>query len=273
MPVFDRSVSPIRLTECGQEYIKCAEKIMDIQNGFESYLGDIQQMKAGSLRLGASNFFVSYVLPPVLTHFKLLYPEVDVNLTEANSLLLEKLLFAGELDLVADNNVFDENVYTKEPFFNEQLLLSVPKWCPANKAAQPYALDLNGVMTGCHMIDDKLSVPLALFAEEPFIMLRRGNDTRSRADVMCRENGLNPNIILELDQLATAFHVCCHGMGITFVSDLLVKEVKNDENVVYYKLDGKHAARTNYFFYKYGKYHTRPMNEFLRMASESAAVR
>ena len=30
-PIFDRSTSPVRLTECGQEYIKCIEKILDIQ--------------------------------------------------------------------------------------------------------------------------------------------------------------------------------------------------------------------------------------------------
>ena len=31
-PIFDRSVSPIKLTECGRHYIKAVEEIMDIQN-------------------------------------------------------------------------------------------------------------------------------------------------------------------------------------------------------------------------------------------------
>ena len=30
MPLFDRSTSPIQLTECGKKYIKTAEKIMDV---------------------------------------------------------------------------------------------------------------------------------------------------------------------------------------------------------------------------------------------------
>lgn len=31
MPLFDRSTSPIQLTECGKKYIKTAEKIMDLE--------------------------------------------------------------------------------------------------------------------------------------------------------------------------------------------------------------------------------------------------
>ena len=37
MPLFDRSTSPIQLTECGKKYIKTAEKIMALDNEFAYY--------------------------------------------------------------------------------------------------------------------------------------------------------------------------------------------------------------------------------------------
>ena len=37
-PIFDRSTTPISLTECGEEYIACVKQILSIQNGFENYL-------------------------------------------------------------------------------------------------------------------------------------------------------------------------------------------------------------------------------------------
>ena len=33
-PIFDRSCSPIRLTNCGKEYISCIEQIMDVEYQF-----------------------------------------------------------------------------------------------------------------------------------------------------------------------------------------------------------------------------------------------
>ena len=35
-PIFDRSTTPISLTECGEEYIACVKQILSIQNGFEN---------------------------------------------------------------------------------------------------------------------------------------------------------------------------------------------------------------------------------------------
>lgn len=38
VPIFDRSTSPIRLTELGQEYIRSVERIMDVENSFSNYV-------------------------------------------------------------------------------------------------------------------------------------------------------------------------------------------------------------------------------------------
>ena len=56
-PLFDRSTSPIRLTDCGREYIRCAEKIMDIQNEFENFINGQNELQTGQLSIGASNLF------------------------------------------------------------------------------------------------------------------------------------------------------------------------------------------------------------------------
>lgn len=50
-PIFDRSVSPIKLTDCGRHYIKAVEEIMDIQNQFETYMTDINELKTGQVAI------------------------------------------------------------------------------------------------------------------------------------------------------------------------------------------------------------------------------
>ena len=40
MPLFDRSTTPIQLTECGKKYIKTAEKIMSLEDEFDIEIPD-----------------------------------------------------------------------------------------------------------------------------------------------------------------------------------------------------------------------------------------
>lgn len=261
--LFDRSTTPIRLTDCGEEYIRCVEKIMDIENGFETYLSDLSDLKTGTLTIGASNFFASYILPPIITRFKAKYPRVAVNLIEANTVELEKYLYAGELDLVIDNYSLNEAVYQKHLFYQEHMIWAVPRQFPQNKNAKKYCLTTEDIKNNRHLQTDTPPVPLKKFADAPFILLRFGNDTRTRADRIFEEHGIEPNIVLELDQLATAYHTVCNGMGIALISDTLVKETLPDPRVVYYKIESPYAERKTYFYHKTSKYITRAMKEFL----------
>ncbi len=265
-PLFDRSSNPIRLTECGEEYIRCAERIMDVQSSFETYLGAFQAFQIGTLVLGASNFFTSYILPPLLTQFKTSYPQVDVVLKEANTPDLERQLFDGSLDLIVDNNEFDDKLYKKQFFFAEELILALPK-NQMRASLEPYALSTEDIVQGVHLQKDALSPPFSLFSEIPFILLRRGNDTRTRADHVFAEHHFSPMVILELDQLATAFHVAYRGLGATFASDTLVREISPQDKLVYFKICGSQTRRHNYFHYKHNKYLSRPMEAFLAEAT------
>ncbi len=265
-PLFDRSTSPVRLTECGEEYIRCAERIMDVQSGFENYLGALGALESGSLVLGASNFFTSYILPPVITQFKTKHPGLRVHLVEAGTADLERQLFDGGLDLVADNNELNPALYKKQFFFAERLLLALPRPL-AGEALRPYALEIGDIVGGRHLQKGTPAPPLALFGQLPFLLLRRGNDTRTRADQLFAQQQLSPPVVLELDQLATAFHMAYRGLGATLASDTLVREILPDERLLYFKLTGPLAHRDNYFHYKHNKYLSRPMKAFLATAN------
>ena len=65
-PIFDRSTKPVSLTPAGEYYIHCTEQIMSIEAGMEQYFDDIQTLKKGRIRIGASTFFCSNILPHLL---------------------------------------------------------------------------------------------------------------------------------------------------------------------------------------------------------------
>lgn len=264
--LFDRSVYPIQLTDCGAEYIRCVERIQDIENGFHNYINNLNTMETGSLTIGAPSFFASFILPSMIAEFQARYPKIKTELLESNTIELEKLLRTGDVDLIVDNTQYDDTEFAKRPFYQERLVLSVPEQFIPDEHSRSYALSRADILSDRHLDEQTPVIPLQLFKDSPFVLLKRGNDTRLRADRICEESRIEPRVVLQLDQLSTAYQVSCHGMGITFVSDALIKQVVTDHEIAYFKIDSAHTLRQNWFYYRHNKYVTKAMDAFLTIA-------
>ncbi len=264
-PLFDRSTSPLQLTEVGKVYIEASEEIFKIEQRVENYINNLSTLKTGSLSIGASNLFAAYVLPPLITGFKQKFPDIHIQITEGNTTQLESMLSNNSLDFVIDNYHYDSTLYNKELYCKENILLAVPKNLPVNDTFREYSLSYESIRNKSYLSPSYPSVPLEAFSALPFIMLTPGNDTRIRGDRLCREAGFHPNIILELNQQSTAYMAASTQLGATFISDILVSQLPSFENLAYYKLQGDSANRKVFFYYKNHKYKTKAMEEFLSM--------
>lgn len=267
-PIFDRSTSPLRLTEIGEEYIKSCEEIFQIEQNMENCINNLNTLKSGHLSMGGSNLLAAYVITPMITRFKQTYPDVTIQLTEGNTAQLEALLANNTLDFVIDNHRYDAALYSKEFYCNEDILLTVPKSFEINQSLTKYQLSYEDIREKNYRNPSHPAVPLHTFADTPFIMLTPGNDTRLRGEKLCKYAGFHPNIVLELNQQATAYMAASTQLGATFISDLLVSRLPSFESLVYYKLSHEEAKRELYFYYKKHKYITRAMKEFIAIMHE-----
>ena len=127
VPLFDRSTSPLQLTEAGRIYIRAAEEISEIEQRVENAINNLNTLQTGRLSIGASNLFAAYVLPPLISRFKQRYPKIDVQIVEGNTDQLEAMLSSGGLDFVIDNYHYDSTLYSKESYCTEHILLAVPR--------------------------------------------------------------------------------------------------------------------------------------------------
>lgn len=267
-PLFDRSTTPLQLTEVGQVYIEAAEEITQIEQRVENYINDLAGLKTGNLAVGASTLFAAYVVPSLITQFNQKFPDVHIQLIEGNTAELEEMLGSNALDFVIDNYHYDSILYNKELYCEENILLAVPKHFAVNEELGMYQLSYKNIKNKNYLSRKYPAVPLERFADLPFIMLTQGNDTRTRGDRLCRNVGFKPNIVLEFNQQSTAYMASSTQLGATFISDILVSQLPTFENLVYYKLDGEEAKRKVFFYYKTHKYKTRVMEEFIRMMHE-----
>ena len=107
-PLFDRSTKPLELTECGKQYIHAVHQIMTATTEFETFIKDFGELRTGSLHFGGSNFFSSWVLPPLLARFSAKYPDLEISLVEAKSRELVKLLQDSQIDFILDNKELED---------------------------------------------------------------------------------------------------------------------------------------------------------------------
>lgn len=263
MPIFDRSTSPIGLTEVGERYVETARQIRSLEDDFTNFSDSVKGLIAGTISIGATNFLTSVLLPPLIKAFATSYPEVTINLTEGNTADLEELLFNGELDFVIEANDFDDAVYERRILTHEHLVLAVPKSFPVYERVREYELSREEIKQNVHLKHTVKAVPFSYFADDPFILLKEGNDIRVRAERIMEYEAFKPKIMMTLDQQMTAFHLVCRGMGIAFLSDTLIKNMPLREEFALFRLDNGNAHRDIYLYHKRSRYLTPAMKKFL----------
>ncbi len=267
-PIFDRSIQPISLTEVGEEYIRYALEIQKKEQDFERYVSDRTKLLAGTVRLGGSSLFSSFILPLTIMDFNKEYPGIHFEIVEDNTKNLMEKLDRGELDLVVDNALIsDENIVSKI-YTSEQLMLAVPAHLAINQTLKNYAMTAAEIKENKHKTTTSY-VDVTAFANEDFIFLNPENDTGKRANRLFKKYGLKPRVMYYLDQQVTSYNIAAFGLGIAFVSDTLVKYLGEDPLLKYYKLADSEMTRNIYFYYKNNHYLSLACQKFLDFTIES----
>ncbi len=262
-PLFDRSTKPIGLTEAGQEYIAAVEAFRHIESGFENYLQSLRGLEAGSLGIGSNQLLSSLVLPRYVAAFTRQYPGIRLNLVDANSTTLEKLIQGGQLDIIIDNHILPPAQFENRRLTTEQLFLAVPGSFPENRQARASCLSWEDILKNDPQAAARPPVELGLFSNTPFILMNQDNDTRRRSDSLFQAAGFTPRVLFEMDRLATLFSYIEEGTGASIVSDTLIRGLMPQGDICFYPLAGKAALRDIYVSYKRNRHYSQAMSVFI----------
>ncbi len=264
-PLFDRSTNPLSLTEVGEKYIESALSISQTEDNFKNFVADHLNMLTGDVKIGGSSMFSSFVLPTLISKFNKDYPKIDFDIIEDNTQNLIDLLIGGDLDMMIDNVLITNKSIKSYVFTTETLLLAVPKSFAINNALTSKQLTAQDIKADRHKMPDAPKVALEIFREEPFIFLKNENDTGKKAVRLCRKHNFTPNILFKLDQQMTAYNITSSGVGISFISDTLIKPLTASPEICYYKLDDEEALRNVYLYIKANKYLSKTCQSFIDM--------
>ena len=97
--LFLRTSKGLSPTAAGTLFIENARSILYHYRLVRNEMYDMEHLQKGRIILGISSFRGSYLLPPLLKRFYDTYPNIRVDIVEANSMALEEKILEGLVDV------------------------------------------------------------------------------------------------------------------------------------------------------------------------------
>lgn len=235
LPLFDRSVSPFRPTFAGEKALEAADVILAAHRRLDNQMQEIREENSGRLRLGISVQRAGQVLPLALPWFVMQYPHVSLEVTERGSADLEELVIRDEVDLA----------------------LAAIESTSARLEYRLIEREVIGILAGqgsplAARFPSGGKVPVEEAAEETFISLKPGHSVRVVQDMLFRQYGMEPKILLETDSLEVAKRVALGTGSCMLCSNIYVDDLVYRHGS-FYPLEGYENNRNFYACYPKGR--------------------
>lgn len=267
--LFDRSISPIEITEFGKTYLNYANEILQATDKMHDIMSDLQELKRGNLKLGSTACFSTGYLPGPISVFHQKYPGINFRIVEGEVSEVSDKCLTGDVDMYLTDGDIDDELFDKEKLFSERLIMAVPKSLPINEKIQDYRVPVEEIVEG-HLSDSKYkSLNLKEMADQDFILLSENQHIRQMVNQMFKKAGFEPNIVMQVPQTTTGLAMSIVDVGVSFVAESTIKYNNLKEHPYYYKVGSdKETIRTMCIAYKKGKYISNAGQKFIEILKE-----
>ena len=211
--LFTRSPK-LSLTYAGDLLVATATQILELHSQYLSKVGDISRQYLGVLRLGVSHTCGLALLPEVLPRFRAEFPLVAFSLFEGNSNQLEDELSHGRADLIICFQPIVMEEVTTVPLTQQRLMMVVPR---------TFTNRLFGGQADEMRAQFAQGADIGAFQQLPFVLIKRGNRTRSIVDQYFSRYYFKPHLILETENTVTTLAMAQAGVGITICPELFLR--------------------------------------------------
>lgn len=248
--LFKRSTNSVELTYAGSVFVEKAQQIIDMADQLRREMEDIADMRKGRLVVGSLQMTGTHVLPYVLPAFREAYPDIEIVLVEDSTRNLEQLTASGGTDVSLLTLPLVEQSLAYQPLVDEELWLAVP----------PDSLLARG--------DRRIPVSIASLADQPFVLLKKGQGFRAIAHELCRKAGFEPRVVFESGNINTVQSLVAAGMGIAFVPSMMRQDDWQGRAPVYLTIEGR-PTRTLVIAYRKGRYLSNAAEAFIATFHET----
>ena len=248
--LFDRSVTPLKLTLGGEIFIKKALEILQLKKELWRELHDISSNLVGNISIGISPNRSLYLLPYFFKELKDKFPNIKVEIIERNSKELEKGVLDGMIDIAIISLPLTSLELEYIKFFEEELFLISSK-------ERDYSNKLKENI-----------VAFELLKNENFILLKEKQKLRTLVEVIFLKNNFIPKIYLETESQECVLEMISLNIGIGFTSNMILNNSKWKEKFNKYLLKENNFKRDFAIVFKKGKKLNNVEKEFINIIQE-----
>lgn len=202
--LLERSNKYVRLNKAGEIVYYHAKEIVGLYTKMQGLMDDLANRASGSLSIGASYTFGEYVLPHIMAKLLKDYPLIKPRIVIGNTKEIAKLVVGHQLDVGIIEGDFKNTHLSIDVFAEDTMFIVAPSHhCLAR---QDYVVKLSDL------------------EKETWIVRELGSGTREATERIFRSLAIDPQNILEFGSTQLIKESVESGLGITFLSDLAVRQ-------------------------------------------------
>ncbi|WP_181220367.1 LysR family transcriptional regulator [Bacillus subtilis] len=199
VPLFDRQGRSISLNQYGHIFLRRVQAMMKEYTEGKEEIQALLKPDQGIVSLGFLHTLGTTLVPDLIGSFQQEYPNIAFQLKQNHSYWLLERLKSGDLDLCLLASIKPENPIQWIKLWSEELFVFVPN---------------------DHPLASRESITLNEISGERFILLKKGYALRMTVDELFEKANIQPNIMFEGEEAATAAGFVAAGLGISILPDL-----------------------------------------------------
>mgnify|MGYP000853090719 CR=1 FL=1 len=191
--VFDRTTRKVTLNYFGKLFLQYAKEISRIQYEYTTAFYNEMQGVQGKVKVGSIPIMIPYKITDVLSQFQRENSAFSLDVIEADSLDLVKMLRTGQCDFAFIRESDDsDNEFNKLSYAKDTLVALMPQH---------------------HFLSDRNSLELSLLSHEPLLLLANDTFMHSLCIAECRNAGFEPRISFTGHRAENIIDLVSKGMG------------------------------------------------------------
>jgi len=244
--LLERMGRRVQLTASGEALYRYATEILRLCQEAERVVADVASGAAGRLAVGASSTTATYILPPLLRHFRAAHPGVELSVHTGISARVVAMVRSNVVDVGIVTGLQHEDGLVRIPLAEYATVVVVYPEHPLARNAGPIATtDLQG---------------------SPLILMEEGTNLRSYVDRLLSAAGVEEQVTMELDNVEAIKKMIEAGLGISLLPLISVmSEVETGRLVVLPLIDVPSAQRRIAAIHRQDKYMGTALKAFLAL--------
>lgn len=248
-PLFQRGWRGVRLTPSGEVLADYAARVFALIAEAEGALSDVQNLEAGKVVIGATPGVSAYLAPGWVAQFRARYPRLTVSVSTGITGQIAADVLSGQLDFGLIEGELDD-----QP--------SRLGYCVLERVEQMV------VVGAGHPLWDAPGIAPADLGAQAFITRQAGSQTRAWLERALRQQGIEPTISAEFDNLESIKRAVAAGGCLTLLPAYVVADEVERGLLRVIPVEGTPFTRELKLIWSRGAPFTPPARAFISVLAE-----